>query len=120
MVLNRQAENGKSKASSGTSSLGVSKSTPMKFKVEKKTGLPEASLASFALNGKSKISPVKIAETVLTDDKIEAKFLRSTTTPLKRGIKRSERPLQTLVEEKSKITVVPAFTRGTIVTYLLL
>lgn len=30
------AENGKSKASSGTSSLGVSKSTPMKFKVEKK------------------------------------------------------------------------------------
>lgn len=106
------AENGKSKASSGTSSLGVSKSTPMKFKVEKKTGLPEASLASFALNGKSKISPVKIAETVLTDDKIEAKFLRSTTTPLKRGIKRSERPLQTLVEEKSKITVVPAFTRA--------
>lgn len=83
----------------------------MKVKLERKTGLPETSLASFILNGKRKVSPVKLAEKPTSvADMVEASFPKPNTTPLKRGVKRTERPMQTLHEER--VSAVPAFTRG--------
>lgn len=80
----------------------------MKVKLERKTGLPETSLASLILNGKKKSSPVKLN---LVADMDEASFPKPNTTPLKRGIKRTERPMQTVQEEKV-VPAGPAFTRG--------
>lgn len=106
--MNEQADNAKSKASAGSISLGVAKTTPMKLKLEKKIGLPETSLASFILTGKRKTSPVKLAEQ--STEVEEGGFPKPNTTPLKRGVKRS---VQAVQEEISKVAAVPAFTRGT-------
>ena len=110
MVSNEQADNIKPKASAG-SSLGVSKTTPMKLKLEKRIGLTETSLAAFILTGKRKTSPVKLAEKPTEVE--EVAFPKPNTTPLKRGVKKLERPVEAL-EEKSKVAAVPAFTRGII------
>lgn len=105
------ADTGKSKASAGMTSLGVSKTTPMKHKLEKKTGLPETSLASLILNGKKKISPLKTADKLVPVGTDEASFPLPNTTPLKR-VKRSDRSLQVVPEDKEKVTIVPALTRA--------
>ena len=89
--------------------MGVSKTTPMKLKFEKKIGLSETSLAAFILTGKRKVSPIKRTE---QPAEVESSFPKPNTTPLKRGVKRSERPAEAVQEEKSKAAAAPAFTRG--------
>lgn len=102
------AENAKAKAWAGSGSLGVSKTTPMKLKLERKTALPETSLASLLLTGKRKVSPVKPTSVVDMED---SSFPKPNTTPLKRGVKRTERLMQPVHEERV-VSAVPVFTRA--------
>ncbi|KAG0598702.1 hypothetical protein M758_12G094400 [Ceratodon purpureus] len=103
----------KSKAWAGASSLKVSKTTPLKMKIDGATGFPETSLVTFTSSGKRNLSPVKIAEKPTIPDREEVSFLKPNTTPLRRGVKRSERPLiQTQHEEKSKATFNPVYSRA--------
>ena len=113
VIQNEKVDTAKSKAWAGASSLKVSKTTPLKMKIDGATGFPETSLVTFTSSGKRNLSPVKIAEKPTIPDREEVSFLKPNTTPLRRGVKRSERPLiQTQHEEKSKATFNPVYSRG--------
>lgn len=99
-----------SKGAVGLNSLGIAKTTIMKLKLEKRTELPETSLAALIASGKAKASPAKPRgekPNVFSDRQKDSSFGLPNITPIKRGLKRS---LPTVPEEKSNN--VHAETRG--------